>query len=159
TFEGRVRAWEAQFGGWVKFERCTFEDDADFRSFHADEGFVLDHCTFAKSALFRGATCTKKWEATGSHFHGLLDLSNAQFHDFIYLEGITQGEGQRFAFHNALAERLLVRIEQLHGRLHSEANGDHARAAEEYGLLKRSFEGLHRYEHEDWAFYRFKVNQ
>ena len=30
---------------------------------------------------------------------------------------------------------------------------------QEYGLLKRVFEGLHRYEHEDWAFYRFKVNQ
>ena len=30
---------------------------------------------------------------------------------------------------------------------------------QEYGLLKRVFEGLHRYEQEDWAFYRFKVNQ
>jgi hypothetical protein len=159
TFEGRVRAWETQFGGWMKFERCTFEDDADFRSFHADEGFVLDHCTFARAALFRGATCTKKWDATDSHFHGLLDLSKAKLHDFVYLEGIGQGDGQRFAFHNALAERLLIRTDQLHGRLDSEARGDHARAMQEYGLLKRAFEGLHRYEHEDWAFYRFKVNQ
>jgi hypothetical protein len=159
AFEGRFRAWETQFGGWVKFERCTFEDDADFRSFHADEGFVLDGCTFAKSALFRGSTCTKKWDAMGSHFRGLLDLSKAKLHDFVYLEGIGQGEGQRFAFHNALAERLLVRIEQLDGRLASEERGDHARAMEEYGLLKRAFEGLHRYDHEDWAFYRFKVNQ
>jgi len=30
---------------------------------------------------------------------------------------------------------------------------------QEYGLLKRAFQGLHRYEQEDWAFYRFKVNQ
>ena len=29
----------------------------------------------------------------------------------------------------------------------------------EYGLLKRIFGGLHRYDQEDWAFYRFKVNQ
>jgi len=65
----------------------------------------------------------------------------------------------RFAFHNALAERVLVRPDQIDGRLASECDGDHARAAQEYGLLKRNFEGLHRYEQEDWAFYRFKVNQ
>ena len=65
----------------------------------------------------------------------------------------------RFAFTNAVAERILVRPEQLDGRLASEAAGDHAQAMQEYGLLKRVFEGLHRYDHEDWAFYRFKVNQ
>ena len=65
----------------------------------------------------------------------------------------------QFAFTNALAERILVRPEQLDGRLASEQAGDHAQAMQEYGLLKRVFEGLHRYEQEDWAFYRFKVNQ
>lgn len=30
---------------------------------------------------------------------------------------------------------------------------------QEYGLLKRNFESLHRYDDEDWCFYRFKVNQ
>ena len=159
TFEGKVRAWETQFGGWVKFQRCAFEDDTDFRSSHADEGFVLEGCTFARAALFRGATCTKKWDASGTTFHGLLDLSKAKLHDFVYLESITQGDGHRLAFHNALAERVLIRTEQLHGRLESEEKGDYARAMEEYGLLKRAFESLHRYDQEDWAFYRFKVNQ
>ena len=89
----------------------------------------------------------------------MLDFSKAKLHDFVYLEAIEQGESQRFAFTNALAERILVRPEQLVGRLASEAAGDHAQAMQEYGLLKRIFEGLHRYEEEDWAFYRFKVNQ
>ena len=92
-------------------------------------------------------------------FDGLLDLSKAKLHDFVYLESIEQGPEQRFAFHNTVAERLLIRTDQLEGRLVSERAGDHAEAMAEYGLLKRIFGGLHRYDEEDWAFYRFKVNQ
>ncbi len=159
TFENRVRFWEAQFGGWVTFERCTFKTEADFRSHHADAGFVLDACIFEGDALFRGATCSKKWDASKTRFDGLLDLSKSKLHDFVYLESIVQGEKQRFAFHNALAERLLIRTGQLVGRMESEQKQDYVRAMEEFGLLKRSFEGLHRYDQEDWAFYSFKVNQ
>jgi uncharacterized protein YjbI with pentapeptide repeats len=158
-FHGHVSFWDARFEAWVDFKDCAFADHADFRAFHAEEGFVLHACSFEGDALFRGAAVCKKFDLTDSRFEGLLDLSKAKLHDFSYLEGIEQGPRQRFAFHNALAERLLVRIDQLAGRIDSEERGDHARAAEEYGLLKRAFEGLHRYEHEDWAFYRFKVNQ
>jgi hypothetical protein len=157
-FEEPVRLWDAHFEGWVKLESCTFEGEADFRSFHADEGFLMTGCRFARDALFRGATVCKKWDAADSRFEALLDLSRAKLHDFAYLEAIEQGPEQRFAFHNALAERLLVRPEQVEGRLDSERRGDFARAREEYGLLKRTFEGLHRDDQEDWAFYRFKVN-
>jgi hypothetical protein len=120
---------------------------------------VLAGCQFRSDAWFRGVTVLKKWDAGASRFEALLDLSKAKLHDFVYLEGIEQGAGQLFAFANALAERILVRAEQLSGRLASERSGDHAQAMQEYGLLKRVFEGLHRYEQEDWAFYRFKVNQ
>jgi SAM-dependent methyltransferase len=65
----------------------------------------------------------------------------------------------RFAFMNAVAERILVKPDQLAGRLASEEEGRHADAMHEYGILKKSYQNLHRYDHEDWAFYRFKVNQ
>jgi hypothetical protein len=158
-FQAPVRFWEARFDGWVEFKDVQFDDCADFRSLHANEGFVLVSCRFRKDFLFRGATVCKKWEADRSRFDGLLDLSKAKLHDFVYLENIEQGPEQRFAFQNAVAERLLVRTDQLENRLASERSGSHAQAMAEYGLLKRVFEGLHRYEQEDWAFYRFKVNQ
>jgi hypothetical protein len=158
-FEGPARFWEARFGGWVEFRGVQFADTADFRSLHAEEGFILAKCRFDKDFLFRGSTVNKKWEADSTRFEGLLDLSKAKLHDFVYLESIEQGPEQRFAFHNTVAERLLLRTNQLEGRLASERTGQHAEAMAEYGLLKRVFEGLHRYEQEDWAFYRFKVNQ
>lgn len=158
-FEGRVRFWEASFLGWVEFKNCEFTDEADFRSFHADQGFVVTRCRFHSAVLFRGATVHKKWEADHTRFDALVDFSKAKLHDFVYLESIEQGEAQRFAFTNALAERILVRPDQLSGRIASEEARDHAQALQEYGLLKRNFEGLHRYDDEDWAFYRFKVNQ
>ncbi len=158
-FADKVRLWEARFGGWVDFKRCTFGGEADFRSFHADEGFTLEACRFEGDALFRGATCCKKWDAGASRFHGLLDLSKAKFHDFAYLEAIEAGPDHQLAFHNVVAERILIRTDQIHNRLASELAGHHERAMYEYGLLKRVYEGLHRYDQEDWAFYRFKVNQ
>lgn len=158
-FAGHVSFWDARFEAWVDFKDCTFADHADFRAFHAEEGFVLHECAFEADALFRGAAVCKKFDLAGSRFEGLLDLSKAKLHDFAYLDGIEQGPRQRFAFHNALAERLVVRTEQLDGRVASEERREHVRAMEEYGLLKRAFEGLHHYDREDWAFYRFKVNQ
>ncbi|MGP0062496.1 MAG: hypothetical protein ACLQGP_02685 [Isosphaeraceae bacterium] len=159
SFEGPVRFWEARLGGWVEFRGVHFAEAADFRSLHAEEGFLLGKCRFDKDFLFRGSTVNKKWEADSTRFDGLLDLSKAKLHDFVYLESIHQGPEQRFAFHNTVAERLLLRTDQLEGRLASERAGHYAEAMAEYGLLKRVFEGLHRYDQEDWAFYRFKVNQ
>jgi hypothetical protein len=160
-FEGGVRFWEARFHGWTEFRDCTFagDADADFRSFHAEEGFVLQRCTFAGKALFRGATVSKKFEANGSRFEALLDFSKAKLHDYVYLEAIEQGAKQCFAFTNTIGECIRIRTEQLVGRLVSEQHHDHAAAMHEYAFLKRAFENLHRYDEEDWAFYRFKVNQ
>lgn len=158
-FLGPVDFWEARFAGWVDFKLCYFDEDADFRSLCADEGFTFRSCTFLKALLFRGASVAKKFEFDKSRFEGLLDLSKAKLHDFVYLEQIEQGPACRLAFWNAVAERIQVRPDQVEGRLASECDGDHARAMSEYGLLKRNFEALHRHEEEDWAFYRFKVNE
>src|SRR5215470_12374185 len=87
-FEAMVRFWEARFDGWVEFKEVQFAECADFRSLHAHEGFLLASCRFHKDFLFRGATVCKKWEADRSRFDGLLDLSKAKLHDFVYLENI-----------------------------------------------------------------------
>lgn len=158
-FAGPVRFWEAHFRGWAEFKECEFLQEADLRSFHAAEGFLMTRCKCAGDVLFRGATVSKKWDGNGTRFEGLLDFSKAKLHDFVYLEAIEQGEKQRFAFANALAERLQIRTEQLQGRLASEQAGDYGQAMHEYTLLKRSFGALHRFDQEDWAYYRFKVSQ
>jgi hypothetical protein len=158
-FEGGTRFWEARFNGWAEFRDCAFTSEADFRSFHAEEGFIVSKCRFAGDVLFRGSTVSKKFDATGTRFEGLVDFSKAKLHDYVYLEGIEQGEKQRFAFTNTLGERLRVRTEQLVDRIASEERRDYAGAMHEYAFLKRAFESLHRFDQEDWAYYRFKVNQ
>jgi hypothetical protein len=158
-FEGPVRFWEAHFRGWVEFKECEFQQEADLRSIHAVEGLLMTRCRCAGDVLFRGATILKKWDGQGTRFERLLDFSKAKLNDFVYLEGIEQGEKQRFAFANAVADRLLVRTDQLEDRLTSELLGKHDQAMHEYALLKRSFASLHRFDAEDWAYYRFKVSQ
>ncbi|NLS93998.1 MAG: hypothetical protein GXX96_17705 [Planctomycetaceae bacterium] len=158
-FEGTVRFWDARFEGWAEFLACEFATHADFRNFHAEEGLAFSKCRFAGDMLFRGSTVSKKLDFGDSRFEGLVDLSKAKLHDFVYLERIEQGDEQQFAFANAVADRILVRPEQLEGRIRSENEKNHAAAMQEFGLLKRNFETLNRYEDDDWAFYRFKVNQ
>jgi hypothetical protein len=158
-FEGPVRFWEAQFRGWVELKETEFAQELDLRSIHADQGFLMTRCKCAGDVLFRGATVCKKWDGTGSRFEKLLDFSKAKLNDFVYLEAVEQGQRQRFAFANAVADRLLVRTAQLEDRLASELTGNHELAMREYALLKRCFAVLHRFDEEDWAYYRFKVNQ
>ena len=158
-FEGDVRFWDARFEGWAEFRQCQFHARADFRNFDSTEGLNFEKCRFSADFLLRGSTVAKKLDFADSRFEKMLDLSKAKLHDFVYLERIEQGDGQRFAVANAVADRMLIRPQQLEGRLASEQAGDHALAMQEFGLLKRNFETLNRYEDEDWAFYRFKINQ
>lgn len=159
-FGGDINFWESSFHGWIDFKECVFEKTFDFRSCHVHEGLVLTRSQFQGDALFRGTMVAKKWEATNkTRFEKVLDFSKAKLNDYVYLESIEQGPGQAFAFRNTLGERILVRPEQVDGRLASEKEGRYEDAMHEYAFLKRAYSALHRYEHEDWAFYRFKVNQ
>ena len=158
-FHGQFRLWDGRFHDWVEFTKCQFHDKADFRNFHADEGFVAKDCQFEDDMLFRGSTVCKKLEFSGSRFDAITDFSKAKLRDVTYLEDIEQGPNHRFAFQNALFNRVLIRSSQLKGRLNSEETGEFLIAAEEYGLLKQNFQNLNRYDEEDLAFYRFKVNK
>jgi hypothetical protein len=158
-FEGKVRFWETRFNGWVEFKTCEFVGEADFRSFHAEEGFVFYNCKFDADCLLRGSSVAKKFEAKGSRFEAMLDLSKAKLHDYCYLEDIVQGDKMRFAFLNTVGEHVRIHTKQLVGRLASEQGRRYADAMHEYAFLKQSFAALHRYDQEDWAYYRFKVNQ
>lgn len=158
-FQGLARFWDSHFHSWTTFKTCTFHDDADLRSVECNQGLKLTECKFQKNLLLRGATIHKKLEPENSYVAGVFDLSKAKLHDFVYLEGVVAGPNQSWAFLNTVAERILIQPEQLQGRLENERQGHYAAAMQEYGLLKKSYENLHRYDQEDWAFYQFKVNQ
>lgn len=156
---GGTHAWEAKFHGWFEMKDCTVRGVADFRSSHVEEGMILQGSTFAGNILFRGMTCAKKLDMTDSRCEATVDFSKAKLHDYVYLEGIHTGPQMRFALLNTVADRLLIRPDQLHGRLLSEHEGRYADARHEYGLLKASYQTLHRFDDEDWALHQFKINQ
>ncbi|QGJ70341.1 Hypothetical protein PBC10988_20360 [Planctomycetales bacterium 10988] len=156
---GHWKCWGAVWNDWLEFHGFHFREEADFRSFTAQEGVVFRQCTFDKNLIMRGSTVCKKLDLEDSTVHGCLDLSKCKLNDMVYLESIQQGPEQQFAFANALADRILLKSSQLKGRLASEKAGQWLDASYEYGLLQKNFQNLNRYEEEDWALYRFKVNQ
>ena len=159
TFEGQARFWEAKFDHWANFTHCRFQGPVDLRSTGFDQGACFEHCLVQSDFLMRGAVVQKKLDFSTSHFDGLVDLSKAKLHDFVYLETISQGPQQTFAFANAVVDRLLIKPTQLHGRLATERSQDYELAMREYGLLKAIYQTLHRFDEEDWAYYQFKVCQ
>lgn len=158
-FREQARFWGAKLNDWVDFKDCVFEAEADFRSMHCDQGLIYKDCQFQANFLLRGTTVQKKLELNSSRFEMMIDLSKAKLHDFVYLEEIVAGTRQRWAFHNTVADRILIQPEQVIERLDSELRRQYTTAMQEYGLLKQSYQNLHRFDQEDWAFYRFKVNQ
>ena len=158
-FRGRVRFWEAQFQDWVTLEKSEFHHRLDMRSAHLNAGLTAPGSHFHEEVLFRGTHIAMKWEAIGARFDGLVDFSKAKLNDFVYLEEIEQGEKQMWAFWNTVSERIVIRPDQIEGRLKSEEEGQYETAMREYGVLKHSFEHGNLYARDDWAFYRFKVNE
>jgi hypothetical protein len=158
-FHQRLRFWECTFQDWISWSDCKFLSDVDLRSTYCEYGFSAKKCEFLGDVKFRGMHLAMKWEAPESRFEGLIDFSKAKLHDFVYLEEIIQGEHQRWAFMNTISERILISPKQVEGRLLSEEEGNYVQAMREYGILKKAFEHEHRYDDDDWAFYRFKVNE
>ena len=159
VIQERVRFWEASFNDWIQFEDTIFHKRFDMRSSDCKAGLTIHRCHFHDDALFRGMHLAMKWEGNESTFEKKIDFSKAKLHDFVYLEDIIQGDEQTWAFWNTVSERILVTPTQVEGRLESEESGDASKAMREYGVLKRSYEHEHHYNYDDWAFYRFKVNE
>lgn len=158
-FRGRLRLWEATFADWVTFDQCTFHHRCDLRSAILEAGLTMPKSIFKGDALFRGMHLAMKWEAEGARFEKLVDFSKAKLNDYVYLDQVEQGPDQRWAFWNTVSERIIINASQIEGRLVSEEKGEYAQAMREYTVLKRSFEYGNYYGREDWAFYRFKVNE
>ncbi|MGE0433375.1 MAG: hypothetical protein AB7K09_11015 [Planctomycetota bacterium] len=157
---GNLDCWDTTFVGWVDFRGVTFGGLADFRSIDADEGFVFTACTFAKSVLFRGAVINKKFSfQRGCKLNGCLDLQKAKLHGFAYFDELEfQAEGTLSVW-NCTANALLIKASQIGDRLQPLRDGDHSKAAEEYGVLKNNYQRLNWLDDEDWAYYHFKREQ
>ena len=158
-FEGKARFWEAEFKDWFSSVSCEYKSKVDLRSAHFEAGFTVPNCHFHDDFLFRGTHLALKWEGENARFEKLIDFSKAKLNDFVYLEEIQQGASQQWAFWNTVSERILVRPDQVNGRMKSEEAGEYYKAMREYAVLKRSFEYENQYSYDDWAFYRFKVNE
>ncbi len=157
---GTLDAWDATFTGWVDFRNVNFGGVADFRSIDSDEGFVFTSCTFEKSALFRGASIAKKFAfVRDCKLAGCLDLQKARLHGYCYFDELIFGDEATISVWNCTPNALLIKARQIEGRLQPLKDGDHAKAAEEYGVLKNNYQRLNWLDDEDWAYYHFKREQ
>ena len=141
VFEGRVRFWEAHIKDWFTFNQCSFQSKVDLRSTIFEGGFTAPGCSFEDEFLFRGAHLALKWEAPEAHFNALVDFSKAKLNDFVYLEEVTQGDQQEWAFWNTVSDRILIRPDQVEGRLQSEEQGDYPKAMREYLSSRETLRG------------------
>lgn len=155
-FHGRFDGWDSRVLGWGDFVRCTWDGECDLRSMHFAEGLVFKGCAFTQDVLMRGASVQMKLAFEQTKLSGTLDLQKAKLHDYTYLDGLEWGERATLRVWNAILRAVLVKPNQIAGRLASEREGDFGKATEEYGVLKTNYAGLNWFDEEDWAYYHMK---
>lgn len=156
AFGDRFDAWDTRFQGWLDLFDSTWEREADLRSATCSEGLVFRRGTIRGSLLLRGTTVQKKFAIEGTEIGGCLDLSKAKLHDFSYLEDLKLGPNGSIRLWNSILRALLLRPEQVTGRLASAREEDWEVAAQELGVLKTNYSALNWFDEEDWAYYEFK---
>lgn len=155
-------AWDTTFNEWVDFTNIIFNGTADFRSADFDAGLVFTGCKFKGDALFRGASVAKKFAMQkGTVIEGCLDLQKAKLRDYSYLDDVQFGADACVSVWNCMPQALLLKWQQVDGRLQALKGNkpDHAKAAEEIGVLKNNYQRLNWLDDEDSAYYHFKREQ
>ncbi|MFN3197386.1 MAG: pentapeptide repeat-containing protein [Bradymonadia bacterium] len=146
TFSG------ARLAEVADFNEVVFGDDGAFKSTQFVKRAQFKKAVFKKGAQFRGAQSQGDAVFEKTRFEGVIDLVSMHSERNVTFEGAEFGDEAFFAIHHAHFRRLLIRREQIEGRLESVRTGDFETARREFGLLKNCWRDNSDYTQEDWAY-------
>ncbi len=174
-FQGVVSFQKSQFYQDINIRKTDFFQDASFAKIISNGTFCLEECTwnsiadFSSSSLyglrllknnFGGSTNFQESIITGSsvvletQFKEQLNLCRS-----IWFQKLDLRETKflgNISFAGLIADYVLLKHNQIAGKLASEKQKDYATQYEEYLLLKQIFHRQERYEEEDWAYLQAK---
>ena len=140
-FLGKACFRNTYFGENVSFRESFFEGEVDFSGVFCGSELELSYACFQDCVSFDYANIGRRLNCVGTRFQKGLSFYRAMIDVFVVERGQIEGK--------LLYEGTVPGEEQ---------RRDYFRVKEEYLLLKDSFQSRGKFQEEDWAYYRYRLN-
>ncbi len=163
VFQGETNFTNTLFYRKAVFENVFFKKFANFENAYFAEESNFENSHFLEGATFRGSFCSQELNFTKVVFDDYVsfDLSNINRRLNLTDANIDKG----ISFYHAVIDVVVVEKEQIKNRLIYEGlipgqkhRCHFMRVKEEYLILKESFNQRGKFDEEDWAYYRYRLN-
>ena len=162
-FDGAAKFTNAVFYRKTVFENVFFKKNADFENACFAEEINFQSTHFQGGASFKGCFCTQELDFTKTVFDDYANFDLANINRRLNLTDAAFDRG--ISFYHAVIDVVVVEHDQIKDRLVYEGHvpgyedKKHLmRVKEEYLILKESFNQRGKFDEEDWAYYRYRVN-
>ena len=163
VFEGQANFTNTLFYRKAVFENVFFKQFANFENAYFAEEINFENAHFQKGASFRASFCTQELNFTKAVFDDYVNFDLANINRRLNLTDATIDRG--ISFYHAVIDVVVAEREQIARRLiyegmiaDQEFKKHFMRVKEEYLILKESFQQRGKFDEEDWAYYRYRVN-
>lgn len=150
--EGIFRAIEAKEALYFSWMEC--KGNLDFSGVEAQGPFYLQETTCEKDVMFKRSVFHHDLHLLESTFKGCVDLGQTVMHmrlnctDSVFLKDVI--------LYSCNPNIVLLKREQIDGKIASHNNGDYDKAKEVYVMLRRSFDYWGEHVNSEWAYYNFR---
>ncbi len=162
-FEGKAKFTNAVFYRKAVFENVFFKKFADFENACFAEEINFANTHFQEGASFKGSFCTQELDFTKAVFDNYVNFDLANINRRLNMTDAAFDRG--ISFYHAVIDVVVVEYDQIRGRLVYEGKvpgyeqKKHLmRVKEEYLILKESFHQRGKFDEEDWAYHRYRIN-
>lgn len=163
SFDGTANFTNALFYKKAIFENIFFKEPVSFKNAYFNEEISFINAHFLRGASFEGVYCSMELNFTNGLFSDYVNFDKANINRRLNLGGTAIDHG--ISFYNAIIDVVVVERDQIDGQLIYEGrlSGkedalNHFKVKEEYLILKESYQQRGKFQEEDWAYYRYRVN-
>jgi len=146
----------ARFENVVDLSEATFHGEVRFKGTHFTRRVAFTRARFGGALILRGSTMEDEAHFRGAKFAGGIDLRSVYGERPVDFSDAELSESSALRLDSAIFGSLLLRREQIEGRIQSVVDEEYDTARREFGILKRCYHTIGEYELEDWAYYMEK---
>ncbi|WP_372367942.1 pentapeptide repeat-containing protein [Candidatus Uabimicrobium sp. HlEnr_7] len=150
--EGIFRGLTAKDSQYFSWMECG--GDLDFSGIEASASFYIQETKCAGQAIFKRSVFHHDLHLIGSSFGKRVDLGQTVFHMRLNCTECTFNED--VVLYASNPNILLLKREQIEGKIASHREEEFNKAKEVYVMLRRCFDYWGEHENSEWAYYNFR---
>ncbi|RME03434.1 MAG: hypothetical protein D6805_06455 [Planctomycetota bacterium] len=163
TFEGKADFTNALFYQKTIFENIFFQEFVRFKNTYFAEEISFQNSCFSKGADFQGVYCAMELDFTNALFQDYVNFDSANINRRLNLTNAVIQQG--ISFYHAIIDVVVVEKHQIQNQLIYEGKVpgkehflNYTKCKDEYLILKESYQQRGKFLEDDWAYYRYRLN-